>query len=144
MTKFESCIVCKQQAQKNNVIIVNNNDNDDYSFTTKTASVVRTWWWNYFCLCILHFYERFIIYFSLSNNTQRSLYIKHIQHMITSKGPWKSAVVRKISNPRKNQIKALNCLSFKYFYNLISPIWKLNLGDMSGEPGARHESPCLL
>ena len=42
MTKFESCIVCKQQAQKNNVIIVNNNDNDDYSFTTKTASVVRT------------------------------------------------------------------------------------------------------
>ena len=42
MTKFESCIVCKQQALKNNVIVVNNTDNDDYSFTTKTASVVRS------------------------------------------------------------------------------------------------------
>ena len=31
MGKVESCIVCKQQAQKNNVIIVDNTDNDDHS-----------------------------------------------------------------------------------------------------------------
>ena len=30
--KFESCIVCKQQAQKNHVIIVDNTGSDDYSF----------------------------------------------------------------------------------------------------------------
>ena len=32
MAKVESCIVCKQQAQKNDVIIVGNTDSDDYSF----------------------------------------------------------------------------------------------------------------
>ena len=32
MTKVESCIVCKQQAQKGDVIIVGNTGSDDYSF----------------------------------------------------------------------------------------------------------------
>ena len=32
MAKVESCIVCKQQAQKSDVIIVDNTDSDNYSF----------------------------------------------------------------------------------------------------------------
>ena len=41
MGKVESCIVCKQQAQKNNVIIVDNTDNDDHSLNDcKKAAVV--------------------------------------------------------------------------------------------------------